>query len=139
MVTTRMFTQRGERLREASVSHFNKRHEFVSAVALLAACACSTSCTAWHTIPLQPQRFSADTSPDQVRVTLRDSTRFTASHPVLVGDSLVWLDRRGDEQHSAGRSASSRRGKYDRPPCLPGRRGGRAFLLLQPCCTGDWR
>jgi hypothetical protein len=87
------------------VSHFNKRHEFVSAVALLAACACSTSCTAWHTIPLQPQRFSADTSPDQVRVTLRDSTRFTASHPVLVGDSLVWLDRRGATPRDSARSA----------------------------------
>jgi hypothetical protein len=77
---------------EASVLHFNKRHEFVSAVALLAACAFSTSCTAWHPISLQPQQFSADTSPEWVRVTLRDSTRFTASHPVLVGDSLVWID-----------------------------------------------
>ena len=71
--------------------HF-KRHEFVSAVALLAVCASSTSCTAWHPISLQPQQFSADSSPEWVRVTLRDSTRFTASHPVLVGDSLVWID-----------------------------------------------
>jgi hypothetical protein len=34
------------------VSHFQKRHEFVSVIALLVACAFSTSCTAWHTIGL---------------------------------------------------------------------------------------
>jgi hypothetical protein len=50
---------------EVAVSDFKKHHEFVSAVALLVACAFSTSCTAWHTIPLQPQRFSADTSPER--------------------------------------------------------------------------
>jgi hypothetical protein len=74
------------------VFHFRKCHQFASTVAFLVACAFSTSCTAWHPISLQPQRFSADTSPEWVRVTLKDSTRFTASYPVLSGDSLVWID-----------------------------------------------
>jgi hypothetical protein len=87
------------------VFHFNKCHEFVSAVVLLAACAFSTSCTAWHPISLQPQRFSADTSPEWVRVTLRDSTRFIASYPVLVGDSLVWVDWGGANSRDSTRSA----------------------------------
>ncbi len=85
--------------------HFKKCHEFVSAVALLVACALSTSCTAWHTIPLQPQQFSADTSPEWVRVNLKDSTQFTASYPVLVGDSLVWVDWGGATPHDSTRSA----------------------------------
>ena len=75
-----------------SVSQLKKHHELVLAVALLVACALSTSCTAWHTIPLQPQRFSAERSPERARLTFTDSTHVTASHPVLVGDSLVWAN-----------------------------------------------
>ena len=85
--------------------HFKKRHEFVSAVALLVACAFSTSCTAWRIIPLQPQRFSADTSPERVRLTFSDSTKLIASHPVLVGDSLVWVDWGGANSRDSTRSA----------------------------------
>ena len=91
--------------REASMSHFNKHHKFASAVALLVACAFSISCTAWHTIPLQPQRFSADTSPERPRLTFSDGTQTTASHPVLVGDSLVWVDRWGTTSRDSARSA----------------------------------
>jgi len=87
------------------VSHYKRRHEFVTAVALLVACAFSTSCTAWHTIPLQPERFSADTSPERARLTFSDGTQTTASHPVLVGDSLVWLDRWGVTPRDSARSA----------------------------------
>ena len=85
--------------------HFKKCHEFVSAVALLVACALSTSCTAWRIIPLQPQRFSADTSPERVRLTFSDSTKLIASHPVLVGDSLVWVGWGGATPHDSTRSA----------------------------------
>jgi hypothetical protein len=87
------------------VSHFQKRHEFVSAIALLVACTFSTSCTAWHTIPLQPQRFSADTSPEWARLTLSNGTQKTVSHPVLVGDSLVWVDELGATPRDSARSA----------------------------------
>jgi hypothetical protein len=87
------------------VSHFQKRHEFVSVIALFVACAFSTSCTAWHTIPLQPQRFSADTSPEWARLTLSNGTQKTVSHPVLVGDSLVWVDGLGATPRDSARSA----------------------------------
>ena len=62
-------------------------------IALLMACAFSSACTMWRTTSLEPQRFSSEKSPDQVRLTLSDGTRFKASHPVLVGDSLVWARR----------------------------------------------
>jgi hypothetical protein len=91
--------------REASVSQLKKRHEFVSAVALLAAYAFSTSCTAWHTVPLQPERFSADSSPERARLTLKDGTEMTARHPVLVGDSLLWVNRSGKSPRDSTRSA----------------------------------
>jgi hypothetical protein len=100
-----MFTQRGERRREASVSHVNQRHEFISAVVLVVACAFSTSCTAWHRMSLQPQRFSADTSPERVRLTFRDSTQLTATHPVIAGDSLVWANVSGKPPRDTARSA----------------------------------
>lgn len=87
------------------MSHLRKRHRFVSAVALLVACALSTSCTAWHTIPLQPQRFSADRSPERARLTFNDSTHVTASHPVLVGDSLVWAKETTASPRDSARSA----------------------------------
>jgi hypothetical protein len=87
------------------VSHFKKHHEFVSAVALLVACGFSTSCTAWHRIPLQPQRFSVDTSPERVRLTLKDSTQLTARHPVITGDSLVWENGSGQPPRDSARSA----------------------------------
>lgn len=77
------------------MSHFRKHHGFVSAVALLVACAFSTSCTVWHTTPLQPQQFSSNTSPGRARLTFNDGTQLTAMHPVLVGDSLVWVGRWG--------------------------------------------
>ena len=74
-------------------------------VALLVACALSTSCTAWHTIPLQPQQFSADTSPERARLTLKDGTELTARHPVLAGDSLLWVNRSNESPHDSTRSA----------------------------------
>lgn len=76
--------------------HFlRKRLDLVSVFALLVACAFSSACTAWHTTSLQPQRFSADSSPERTRLTLNDGRRLTAAHPVLVGDSLVWTNGTG--------------------------------------------
>jgi len=63
------------------------------------------SCTAWHTIPLQPQRFSADTSPEQARLTLKDGTELAARHPVLAGDSLLWVNGSSESSHDSTRSA----------------------------------
>ena len=86
------------------MSHCKEPHEFVTAAALLVACVCSTSCTAWHAIPLQPERFSADTSPEQARLTFGDGSQTTVSHPVLAGDSLVWA-RGGATPQDSVRSA----------------------------------
>jgi hypothetical protein len=99
------FPHQGEDPGRASVSRFKKRHEFVTVVTLFVACVFSTSCTAWHTIPLQPERFSADRSPELVRLTLSDGTKLTAGHPVLVGDSLVWVDQEGATSRDSTRSA----------------------------------
>jgi hypothetical protein len=88
------------------MSHSRKRHEFVSAIALLVACTLSGACTAWHATTLQPQRFSADTSPERARLTFSDGTRLTARHPVLVGDSLVWVHGSGAAPRDSARSAA---------------------------------
>jgi len=87
------------------VSHHKKHHGFVPAVTLLVAGALFTACTAWHTVPLQPERFSADSSPDRARLTLKDGTEMTARHPVLVGDSLLWVNRSGKSARDSTRSA----------------------------------
>ena len=87
------------------MSDLKKHHAFVLAVALLVAGALSTSCTAWHPVPLQPQRFSANTSPERARLTLNDGTELTASHPVLVGDSLVWANGTAEAPRDSARSA----------------------------------
>lgn len=87
------------------MSQLKKRHEFVSVVGLLVACAFSPSCTAWHTVPLQPERFSADSSPVKARLTMKDGTELTARHPVLVGDSLVWVNGSRGSARDSTRSA----------------------------------
>ncbi len=61
-------------------------------IVLLVVCTLPCACMAWSVTPLEPQRFSAEKSPARVQVILRDSTRLSASHPVIVGDSLVWVD-----------------------------------------------
>lgn len=52
----------------------------------------ASACTAWHTTSLEPQRFSAEKSPAQVQLTMNDGSKLAVSHPVLVGDTLVWTD-----------------------------------------------
>jgi hypothetical protein len=44
---------------------------------------------------LDPQRFSAEKSPQEVRLTLSEGAPVTASHPMIVGDSLVWVESSG--------------------------------------------
>ena len=88
-----------------------KRLEFVPAIALLVVCTFSSACTAWRTTSLEPQRFSADTSPELVRLTLSNGTRLTARHPVIVGDSLVWShagEPRSDSVRTADRVSNIR-------------------------------
>jgi hypothetical protein len=87
------------------MSHFENRHEFVSAIALLVACTFSSACSTWHTTPLEPQQFSAEESPELARLTFRDGTRLTARHPVLVRDSLVWVHGSGAAPQDSARSA----------------------------------
>jgi ferric-dicitrate binding protein FerR (iron transport regulator) len=87
------------------MSVLRKHHQIVSAIALLVTCTFSSACTAWHTTSLQPQRFSADTSPERARLTLSDGTRVTATHPVMVGDSLVWGDGSGASPSDSARGA----------------------------------
>jgi len=69
-------------------------------VAAVVAAALLNACTAWRTATLEPQRFSSEKSPKKVRVTLIDSTRFEVRHPVVVGDSLVWIVRRSPAETS---------------------------------------
>jgi len=95
-----------------------------SALALLVIVALSTSCTAWHTIPLQPQRFSADRSPERARLTFNDGTHLTTSHPVLVGDSLVWANEATaesprDSARSAVLASSIQRVEVNRVDVVP--------------------
>jgi hypothetical protein len=65
----------------------------------------ASACTAWHTTSLQPQRFSAEESPERVRITFTDGKQLTARHPVMVGDSLVWMARSGKSPRDSTRSA----------------------------------
>jgi hypothetical protein len=81
--------------------HPRTHHELASTVALVMACMVSSACTAWHPTTLQPERFSADTSPDQVRLTLNDDTRLTTGSPVITGDSLVMDGSSRDPGRSA--------------------------------------
>ncbi len=87
------------------MSHLRKHHEFVSAIALSVACTFSSACTGWHSTSLQPQRFSAEKSPERARLTLSDGARLTAIHPVLVGDSLVWADESDEAPRDSAPSA----------------------------------
>ena len=86
-------------------SAYQRGIQRLPAVTLLVAGAFFISCTAWHTIPLQPQRFSADTSPEQARLTLKDGTELAARHPVLAGDSLLWVNGSTESSHDSTRSA----------------------------------
>jgi hypothetical protein len=82
-----------------------KNHEFVRVIALLVACTFPNARTAWHTTSLEPKRFSAEKSPPKVRLTLSDGTRFTAKHPVVVGDSVVWAAGSDAAPRDSARSA----------------------------------
>jgi len=82
-----------------------KPHESVRTVTLLVAGTIASACTAWHTTSLQPQKFSAEQSFEQVRLTLTDGRQLTAGHPVMVGDSLVWMVRSGESARDSTRSA----------------------------------
>lgn len=84
------------------MSVLRKHHHFVSAIVLLGACTFSSACMAWHTASLQPLRFNTDSS---ARLTLSDGTRLIVKHPVMVGDSLVWVHRSGASRRDSARSA----------------------------------
>jgi len=111
-----------------------------SALALLVIVALSTSCTGWHTIALQPQRFSADRSPERARLTFNDGTHLTTSHPVLVGDSLVWANETTaesprDSARSAVLASSIQRVEVNRVDVVPtvvllGAVGGLVYAVL---------
>ena len=75
-------------------------------IALLVICVLPAACTQWRVAELQPQQFSAEQSPEETRLILNDSTRVEASHPVLVGDSLVyWIDSTGASPADSARRA----------------------------------
>lgn len=82
-----------------------RRAALAPTIAVVVACAFSSACTAWHTTSLDPQRFSADTSPEQARLTFSDGSEVTARHPVIVGDTLVWAARSGRSSGDAARNA----------------------------------
>jgi len=69
-----------------------KTPRLVDVVPLLIVCTLPSACTTWRTTALRPERFSAQESPNEVRLTLGGDTTLNARHPVLVGDSLIWVD-----------------------------------------------
>jgi hypothetical protein len=82
-----------------------RHHDFMLVIALLVSSVFSSACTAWHTTSLQPQRFSAENSPAEVRLILSNGAEVTVGHPVMVGDSLVWSLLWGEESpRDSGRS-----------------------------------
>ena len=74
-------------------------------IALFIVCTLPCACVGWNVAALEPQQFSAEKSPDVVRLVLNDSTRVTAQHPVLIGDSLVWTALAPGSQRDSVRSA----------------------------------
>lgn len=74
-------------------------------IALLVVCTLPCACVGWNVTSLEPQQFSAQKSPEIVRLTLNDSTRVTAQHPVLIGDSLVWMQLARGSRRDSVRSA----------------------------------
>jgi hypothetical protein len=61
-------------------------------IAVLLACALASGCTEWKVASLEPQRFTPATSPGRVRLTMTGGAQLTARHPVMVGDSLAWME-----------------------------------------------
>src|SRR5882762_2589484 len=74
-------------------------------IALLVICTLPAACTTWRVAELQPQQFSAEKSPGVVRLTLSDGTTLSATHPVIVGDSLIWTDSSGAPRSDPARRA----------------------------------
>lgn len=84
---------------------FVRRHSgFVLVIAFLMV-GTLPACTAWHTTSLQPRRFNSRNSPEQVRLTLNTGAELDATHPALVGDSLIWVTRWGAGPGDSLRSA----------------------------------
>lgn len=82
-----------------------RRSALAPTITVLVTCVFSSACTAWHTTSLDPQRFSADSSPKRARLTLSDGRQVSARHPVIVGDSLVWADVSRGSPPDTARSA----------------------------------
>ncbi|MGH9894543.1 MAG: hypothetical protein ACREA0_21700 [bacterium] len=80
--------------------HPSSTRRSLAVAAVVIAAALLNACTAWRTATLEPQRFTSEKSPKQVRVTLVDSTRFEVRHPVIVGDSLIWMVRKSPAETS---------------------------------------
>ncbi len=75
------------------MSYIDRRVRVTRFTAMVVSVSFVIACTGWHTTRLRPERFRSDSSPEQVRLTLSDSTRVLARHPVLQGDSLIWMER----------------------------------------------
>jgi hypothetical protein len=102
-----------------------KNHEFVRVIALLVACTFPNACTAGHMTSLEPQRFSPEKSPEHVRLTLSDGTRFTAKHPV--GWGTASSGRLGRARlHAIQHRAQSLPAIFGRSKCTEPTRHGRS-------------
>lgn len=75
-------------------------HSFAVMAAVTIVAAFLNACTGWYVADLEPQRFGSENTPKRVRVTLADSTRFEVHHPVVAGDSLVWMVQRSPTETS---------------------------------------
>ena len=75
-------------------------HSFAVMAAVTIVAALLNACTGWYVAELEPQRFSSENTPKRVRVTLVDSTTLEVHHPVVVGDSLVWMVQRSPAETS---------------------------------------
>ena len=78
----------------------------IPTVALCVVCTLPAACTTWRVTSLEPQQFTAAHSPQEVRLTLGEGARLEASHPVMVGDSLVYrVDSTGASRADSARRA----------------------------------
>jgi hypothetical protein len=67
--------------------------DVVRVIAVVAAGMCGGACVTWQTQAIEPLNHVAFDSTKTYRVVLGSGEREVVAHPVVSGDSLVWLER----------------------------------------------
>lgn len=78
----------------------------IRAVAITLICSQLCACLGptWQSHEVTPELAAMDASAERVRLTLNNDSVLVASHPKLVGDSLVWVGRPDGKRLSPGDS-----------------------------------